>query len=117
MRTHRGYAGTARLVNAIPFNTAVNFILVSLCVVFYHFFLRLFIDLEVRIVLDVISLPGIVVGLLVSLIAHHLIHDPSPLGASLGSSSVVNFSWPWLGLMKRLQMSRAWVAAMRNYLL
>jgi leader peptidase (prepilin peptidase)/N-methyltransferase len=48
-----------------------------------------FIDLEVRIVPDVISLPGIVVGLLFSLVARYLIHDPfelvpSPLSAFLG---------------------------------
>ena len=48
-----------------------------------------FIDLEVRIVPDVISLPGIVVGLVFSLIARYLIHDPSdlvpsPLSALLG---------------------------------
>jgi leader peptidase (prepilin peptidase)/N-methyltransferase len=48
-----------------------------------------FIDLAVRIVPDVISLPGIVVGLLFSLVARYLIHDPSalvpsPLSALLG---------------------------------
>ena len=48
-----------------------------------------FIDLEVRIVPDVISLPGIVMGLLFSLVARYLIHDPSelvpsPLSALLG---------------------------------
>lgn len=48
-----------------------------------------FIDLEVRIVPDVISLPGIVVALLFSLVARYLIHDPfelipSPLSALLG---------------------------------
>ena len=48
-----------------------------------------FIDLEVRIVPDVISLPGIVVGLLFSLTARYLIPDsselvPSPLSALLG---------------------------------
>jgi leader peptidase (prepilin peptidase)/N-methyltransferase len=45
-----------------------------------------FIDLDVRIVPDVISLPGIVVGLLFSILAKYLIHDsseviPSPLSA------------------------------------
>jgi leader peptidase (prepilin peptidase)/N-methyltransferase len=48
-----------------------------------------FIDLAVRIVPDAISLPGIVAGLLFSLIARYLIHDsadlvPSPLSALLG---------------------------------
>jgi leader peptidase (prepilin peptidase)/N-methyltransferase len=48
-----------------------------------------FIDLEVRIVPDVISLPGIGVGLLFSLVGRYLIHDPSelvpsPLSALLG---------------------------------
>lgn len=48
-----------------------------------------FIDLAVRIVPDIISLPGIIVGLLFSLIARYLIHDasdlvPSPLSALLG---------------------------------
>jgi leader peptidase (prepilin peptidase) / N-methyltransferase len=48
-----------------------------------------FIDLDVRIVPDVISLPGIVVGLLFSIIARYFINDPfelvpSPIGALLG---------------------------------
>jgi leader peptidase (prepilin peptidase) / N-methyltransferase len=48
-----------------------------------------FIDLDVRIVPDVISLPGIVVGLLLSIIGHYLLRDPlgivpTPLGALLG---------------------------------
>jgi len=48
-----------------------------------------FIDLDVRIVPDVISLPGIVAGLIFSLIARYLIDDPfelipSPLSAFLG---------------------------------
>lgn len=48
-----------------------------------------FIDLEMRIVPDVISLPGIVVGLLFSVVGRYLIHDPSelipsPLSALLG---------------------------------
>ncbi len=48
-----------------------------------------FIDLEVRIVPDVISLPGIVAGLLFSVIGRYLIQDPSelipsPLSALLG---------------------------------
>jgi leader peptidase (prepilin peptidase)/N-methyltransferase len=49
-----------------------------------------FIDLAVRIVPDVISLPGIVAGLLFSVIGRYLIHDPfdlvpSPLSALLGA--------------------------------
>jgi leader peptidase (prepilin peptidase)/N-methyltransferase len=48
-----------------------------------------FIDLDVRIVPDVISLPGIVAGLLFSIVARYLIHDPfelipSPLSALIG---------------------------------
>ena len=48
-----------------------------------------FIDLDVRIVPDVISLPGIVVGVLFSIIGHYVISDPldivpTPLGALLG---------------------------------
>jgi leader peptidase (prepilin peptidase) / N-methyltransferase len=48
-----------------------------------------FIDLDVRIVPDVISLPGIVIGLLFSVVGHYLISDPSgvvptPLGALIG---------------------------------
>ena len=48
-----------------------------------------FIDLDVRIVPDVISLPGIVVGILFSLIGRYAISDPfdivpTPLGALIG---------------------------------
>jgi leader peptidase (prepilin peptidase)/N-methyltransferase len=48
-----------------------------------------FIDLDVRIVPDVISLPGIVAGLLFSIVARYFIHDPfelipSPLSALIG---------------------------------
>jgi len=48
-----------------------------------------FIDLDVRIVPDVISLPGIIAGLVFSLVARYLINDPfelipSPVGALLG---------------------------------
>ena len=48
-----------------------------------------FIDLDVRIVPDVISLPGIVAGLLFSVVARYLINDPfevipSPLSALIG---------------------------------
>ena len=48
-----------------------------------------FIDLDVRIVPDVISLPGIVAGLLFSVLARYLISDPfelipSPLSALIG---------------------------------
>ena len=48
-----------------------------------------FIDLDVRIVPDLISLPGIVTGLLFAVIGRYLIRDPldivpSPLGALLG---------------------------------
>jgi leader peptidase (prepilin peptidase) / N-methyltransferase len=48
-----------------------------------------FIDLDVRIVPDVISLPGIVVGLLFSIVARYFINDPfelvpSPVSALLG---------------------------------
>jgi leader peptidase (prepilin peptidase)/N-methyltransferase len=48
-----------------------------------------FIDVDVRIVPDVISLPGIVAGLLFSLLARYLISDPfevipSPLSALIG---------------------------------
>jgi leader peptidase (prepilin peptidase) / N-methyltransferase len=48
-----------------------------------------FIDLDVRIVPDVISLPGIVFGLLFSVVGHYLIRDPlgvvpTPLGALIG---------------------------------
>ena len=84
----------------------VELLMASLVVVLYHQFgLSLafvatllfvaalivisFIDIEVRIVPDMISLPGIVVGLLVSVIGRYLIHDPSelvpsPLSALLG---------------------------------
>jgi leader peptidase (prepilin peptidase)/N-methyltransferase len=48
-----------------------------------------FIDLDVRIVPDVISLPGIVAGLLFSVVARYLVSDsseliPSPLSALIG---------------------------------
>jgi leader peptidase (prepilin peptidase)/N-methyltransferase len=48
-----------------------------------------FIDLDVRIVPDVISLPGIVTGLLFSIVGRYVIHDsfdviPSPLSALVG---------------------------------
>lgn len=48
-----------------------------------------FIDLDVRIVPDVISLPGIVAGLLFSIVGRYLINDsfdviPSPLSALIG---------------------------------
>ncbi len=48
-----------------------------------------FVDMDVRIVPDVISLPGIIVGLLFSLLGYFVIHDPSelipsPLSALLG---------------------------------
>jgi leader peptidase (prepilin peptidase) / N-methyltransferase len=48
-----------------------------------------FIDLDVRIVPDVISLPGIIAGLLFSVVARYLINDPfelipSPLSALIG---------------------------------
>jgi leader peptidase (prepilin peptidase)/N-methyltransferase len=48
-----------------------------------------FIDLDVRIVPDVISLPGIVVGILFSVIGRYVISDPfdivpTPLGALMG---------------------------------
>jgi len=48
-----------------------------------------FIDLDVRIVPDVISLPGIVMGLLFSIVGRYLINDsfdviPSPLSALIG---------------------------------
>ncbi len=49
-----------------------------------------FIDLDVRIVPDVISLPGIVAGLLFSVVARYVINDPfelipSPLNALIGA--------------------------------
>jgi leader peptidase (prepilin peptidase)/N-methyltransferase len=48
-----------------------------------------FIDLDVRLVPDVISLPGIVAGLLFSVVARYLVNDPfelipSPLSALIG---------------------------------
>ncbi len=48
-----------------------------------------FVDLDARIVPDVISLPGIVIGLIFSVIGYYLIHDPfefvpTPLSALLG---------------------------------
>jgi len=48
-----------------------------------------FIDLDVRLVPDVISLPGIVAGLLFSVVARYLVSDsfeliPSPLSALIG---------------------------------
>lgn len=48
-----------------------------------------FIDLDVRLVPDVISLPGIVAGLLLSVVARYLVNDPfevipSPLSALIG---------------------------------
>lgn len=48
-----------------------------------------FVDLDARIVPDVISLPGMVIGLIFSLIGYYLIHDPfefvpTPLSAFLG---------------------------------
>ena len=91
----------------IPFRYfAVELLMASLAVaLFYQFGLGLafvvgfvfvaalivisFIDLDVRIVPDVISLPGIVIGLLFSVIGRYLIRDPlgivpTPLGALLG---------------------------------
>jgi leader peptidase (prepilin peptidase)/N-methyltransferase len=48
-----------------------------------------FVDLDVRIVPDVISLPGILLGFLISIVAHYLLRDsllviPSPLSSFLG---------------------------------
>ena len=48
-----------------------------------------FVDLDVRIVPDVISLPGIVLGMLFSLLGYYLVHDPaelipSPLSSLIG---------------------------------
>jgi leader peptidase (prepilin peptidase)/N-methyltransferase len=85
---------------------AVELLMASLAVLlFYHFGLGLafvvgfvfvaalivisFIDLDVRIVPDVISLPGIVIGLLFSVVGHYLMRDPlgvvpTPLGALIG---------------------------------
>jgi leader peptidase (prepilin peptidase)/N-methyltransferase len=66
-----------------------------------------FIDLEVRIVPDVISLPGIVVGLLFSLVARYLIHDPSELvpspvsallGVLIGGGFLLALAWAYEAL-------------------
>jgi leader peptidase (prepilin peptidase) / N-methyltransferase len=63
-----------------------------------------FIDLEVRIVPDVISLPGIVVGLLFSVIGRYLIQDPSELipsplsaliGILLGGGFLLALAWAY----------------------
>ena len=61
----------------------VGFIFISALIVIS------FIDLDVRIVPDVISLPGIVVGILFSLIGRYVISDPfdvvpTPVGALVG---------------------------------
>lgn len=61
----------------------VGFVLIAALIVIS------FIDLDVRIVPDIISLPGIALGLLISLIARYLIDDPtgmvpSPFSALLG---------------------------------
>ena len=60
-----------------------NFIFVAALIVIS------FIDLDVRLVPDVISLPGIVAGLLLSVVARYLVNDPfevipSPLSALIG---------------------------------
>ena len=57
-----------------------------------------FIDLDVRIVPDVISLPGIVVGFLFSVLGHYLISDPfelvpSPLSSIIGLLVGGGFLW------------------------
>lgn len=62
----------------------VSFVLVAALIVIT------FIDIDARIVPDAISLPGIGVGLLVSLLGHYLIHDPlavvpTPVSAFLGA--------------------------------
>jgi leader peptidase (prepilin peptidase) / N-methyltransferase len=66
-----------------------------------------FIDLEVRIVPDRISLPGIGVGLLFSLVARYLIHDPSELvpsfpsallGVLIGGGFLLALAWAYEAL-------------------
>ncbi|MGH8546673.1 MAG: prepilin peptidase [Gammaproteobacteria bacterium] len=63
-----------------------------------------FIDLDVRIVPDVISLPGIGVGLLISLIARYVIDDPSGvipspfsalLGVLIGGGFLLAMAWAY----------------------
>ena len=66
-----------------------------------------FIDLEVRIVPDVISLPGIGVGLLFALVARYLVHDPSELvpsflsallGVLIGGGFLLALAWAYEAL-------------------
>lgn len=79
----------ASLVVALYYQFGLSLALVAAVIFVAALIVISFIDLEVRIVPDVISLPGIVVGLLLSVIGRYLIHDPwelvpSPLSALLG---------------------------------
>jgi leader peptidase (prepilin peptidase)/N-methyltransferase len=67
----------------LGFTFVVGFVFIAALIVIS------FIDLDVRIVPDVISLPGIVIGLVISVIGHYFIRDsmdvvPTPLGALTG---------------------------------
>ncbi len=67
----------------LSFSFFVGFLFVAALIVIS------FIDLDVRIVPDVISLPGIVIGLLFSVIGHYFLRDsldvvPTPLGSLAG---------------------------------
>jgi len=63
-----------------------------------------FIDLDVRIIPDVISLPGIVLGLLFSLLGYYLVHDPAELipspfssliGVAVGGGFLLALAWAY----------------------
>lgn len=66
-----------------------------------------FVDLDARIVPDVISLPGIAAGLVISLVARYVLHDPaglipSPmsalLGALIGGGFLLALAWVYHAL-------------------
>ena len=80
---------TASLALALLYRFGLGFVFVEGFVFVAALVAISFIDLDVRIVPDVISLPGIIVGLLFSVVGHYVISDPfelvpSPLSALLG---------------------------------
>ena len=79
----------ACLAVALYYQFGVSLAFLVSCVFVAALIVISFIDLDVRIVPDVISLPGIVAGLLFSVVARYLINDPvelipSPLSALIG---------------------------------
>jgi leader peptidase (prepilin peptidase)/N-methyltransferase len=83
---------------------AVELLMAALAVALYYQFVISFIDLHVRIVPDVISLPGIVVGLLFSVIGRFVLNDPyelvpspwsSILGILIGGGVLLALAWAY----------------------